>query len=201
MRTALSGFANAHLINDCAISLLNCARRACLLFIPTSDAINYITVTLSVCNYDQDAILAKKINAKQAVTQQPTNQAGYNSKHKDRQVKSAQKKPKGCLMKLISKKKWYWYVIVVIGTVILFIQLWEIGSTYFEYLTVTEVLITVPENLTAPALSLCLPYFTIITEEHMDKYRLTKHKNKLESWKQIGSVETLFTIEQVSRAK
>ncbi|KAI1282111.1 hypothetical protein HDE_13210 [Halotydeus destructor] len=56
-------------------------------------------------------------------------------------------------------------------------QLYEITYLYFEFLTVTELIVTIPTNMSAPALSLCFPYQELSDKQKLDD-KIPEIRNK-----------------------
>ena len=71
------------------------------------------------------------------------------------------------IIAVIRRKSIVWFLLTIVCIVGLILQLENIIELYFEYETVSELSIDVPTNITAPAMSLCIPYTEIIDREKL----------------------------------
>lgn len=79
------------------------------------------------------------------------------------------KKKVNRFVETIKKKSMTWYIVMLAATAGLIWQLQDIMTLYFEYQTVTELVVDVPDNITAPALSLCFPYDELANRDQVNK--------------------------------
>jgi len=92
------------------------------------------------------------------------------------------------------RKPLTWYIFMALATAGLVWQLYDIIKLFFAYGTVTELLVVVPSNITAPALSICLPYDDfIIRNKLFAKYPQLSNITSIK----LTDLDTLVTIKDI----